>query len=84
MAYYFLIYSNTDSSLAASKVIEFALTLRAFSFLHAVLLLKLKKDHFVKTNGTPTYGPITRTIHEIDNNSFDFYIFTTFLQHESH
>ncbi len=35
-------YSNTDSSLAVRKVVEFALTLRASSFLNAVPLLKLK------------------------------------------
>ncbi len=44
MAYYFLLYSNTDSSLAVRKAVEFALTLRAYSVLYAVPLLKVKNQ----------------------------------------
>jgi hypothetical protein len=80
MAFYFLLYSNTDSSLAVRKAVEFALTLRAYSVLYAGRTFTgtkgKKQDHFVKTNEH-------RTIHEIDNNSSDFYIFATFLLTES-
>jgi hypothetical protein len=52
MAYYFLFYSNTDSSLAVRKVVEFALTLRASSVLYAgrTFTKGKKQDHFVMTN----------------------------------